>query len=103
MSSEPLTSAWTVPSGDCHTSTAADPRQPSTGNVMSSPFAVPCAPIPAAKPPAKSCAAASENGPTGSMLNSVTSAARDAPTAELDDLRVGVAEVIEAFLPDAVV
>ena len=55
---------------------AALARQPSTGNVMSSPVDVPWAPIPAANPPAKSWAAASENGPLGSIVNDVTPVGR---------------------------
>ena len=51
---------------------AAASRQPSTGKVMSKPVAVPWAPIPAANPPAKSWAAASENRPSGSMVKGVT-------------------------------
>jgi hypothetical protein len=72
----PATSPWTVPSGACQTSMAALSRQPSTGNVMSNPVAVPCAPIPAANPPAKSWAVASENGPLGSSVNDVTPVGR---------------------------
>ena len=52
---------------------------------MSRPVAVPWAPIPAANPPAKSWAAASENGPSGSIVNVATSAgAIDSSRHELD-------------------
>src|SRR3954471_14255044 len=77
-----------MPSSVCHTLTAALSAQPSNGNVASRPVSAAWAPMPAGKPPAKSRAADSENWPSGSISNVVTSAGAIQPLApELDHLR----------------